>query len=79
MKIIFELAAFIVLLFLLIVMTVAIAIFNAITTLIPIGFRCWFSKKFWDIHDYPKRKGGDGEPRHFYTYTCWNCGHKYSI
>lgn len=44
-----------------------------------IRFTCWFSKKFWDIHDYPTNSGGDGTPSHFYTYTCWNCGKKFGI
>ena len=32
-----------------------------------------------DAHDYQRHKGGDGTPTHFWEYTCWNCGHKYSI
>jgi len=40
---------------------------------------CAFSARFWDIHDYPKDKGGHGDPWHFYTYTCWNCGKKFEI
>lgn len=44
-----------------------------------IQFCCWFSRKFFDIHDYKESKGGDGTPMHFYTYTCWNCGKKFTI
>lgn len=43
------------------------------------NFTCWFSRHFWDIHDYPVRKGGDGIPSHFYTYKCWNCGKEFGI
>lgn len=44
-----------------------------------IRFTCWFSRKFWGIHDYPENKGGDGHPSHFYEYACWNCGRKFGI
>lgn len=44
-----------------------------------IDFVCWFSRKFWDIHDYDGSHGGDGIPTHFYEYTCWNCGAKFGI
>jgi len=44
-----------------------------------IRFICWFSRRFWDIHDYPVRKGGNGTPSHFYTYRCWNCGKEFGI
>lgn len=44
-----------------------------------IKFVCWFSKHVFDIHDYPVSFGGNGEPWHFYTYTCWNCGMKFGI
>jgi hypothetical protein len=47
--------------------------------LAPIEWVCWFSSKFFDIHDYYEFKGGDGYPAHFYTYTCWNCGKKFEI
>ena len=40
---------------------------------------CWFSRKYWDKHDYHKSKGGDGTPSHFYEYTCTNCGKKFFI
>jgi len=43
------------------------------------GSICWFSKKFFDVHDYHKWKGGDGTPSHFYQYTCWKCGKRFSI
>ena len=42
-------------------------------------FTCWFSRRFWDIHDYPVSRGGDGFPSHFYTYHCWNCGKEFGI
>jgi hypothetical protein len=45
----------------------------------PIRFRCWFSRRFWDIHDYQKEKGGDGVPSHFKTYKCWNCDQEFEI
>ena len=38
---------------------------------------CAFSQQFWDIHDYPIKKGGDGSPSHFYPYTCWHCGKQF--
>ena len=44
-----------------------------------IKFVCWFSAKFWDIHDYLEQCGGDGTPSHFYDYHCWNCGKKFNI
>ena len=40
---------------------------------------CWFSKKFWNIHDYKEHKGGDGLPSHFYVYTCPNCHKLFTI
>lgn len=40
---------------------------------------CWFSKRFFDVHDYPVSKGGDGIPSHFYKYQCWECGAKFDI
>ena len=40
---------------------------------------CRFSAFFWDIHDYPEIKGGDGTPSHIYTYTCWYCGKAFEI
>jgi hypothetical protein len=46
---------------------------------LPMWFICWFSKKFYDIHDYHKRLGGDDIPTHFHEYTCWNCGKKFYI
>lgn len=43
------------------------------------GSTCWFSRKLWDVHDYPKHKGGDGIPTHFFTYKCSKCGKQFSI
>ncbi len=40
---------------------------------------CWFSDRYFDIHDYPEAKGGDGTPSHFYKYTCRDCSKKFSI
>ena len=40
---------------------------------------CKFSEKYWDIHDYPKSKGGDGVPTHFHEYKCPECGKKFGI
>jgi hypothetical protein len=40
---------------------------------------CWFSEKYWDIHDYRVNRGGDGHPSHFHEYTCHNCGKKFII
>ncbi len=52
----------------------------------PLGFGsihngsiCWFSKKFFDVHDRPKKKGGDGHPNRFSRYICSNCGKEFSI
>lgn len=36
-------------------------------------FVCWFSARFYDIHDYKEGWGGDGYPAHFCEYECWNC------
>lgn len=44
-----------------------------------IKFVCWFSRKFFDIHDYKKAWGGDGFPMHFCTYHCWNCGKDFNL
>ena len=43
------------------------------------GFICWFSRKFWDIHDYHEFTGGDGIPEHFRIYKCSNCGKEFII
>ncbi len=43
------------------------------------GSLCWFSETHWDIHDYPKDKGGDGTPSHFHLYTCPNCNKIFNI
>jgi len=42
-------------------------------------FVCWFSRKFFDIHDYHESWGGDGLPTHFYEYHCSNCGKPFVI
>lgn len=43
------------------------------------GSICWFSDEFWDVHDYPKDKGGDGVPDHFKAYWCKHCNKKFFI
>lgn len=40
---------------------------------------CIMSNGRLDFHDYPKNKGGDGYPSHFYTYKCRNCGKEFTI
>lgn len=40
---------------------------------------CWFSKNFWNIHDYHVSKGGTGSPYHFYDYNCSKCNSKFTI
>lgn len=40
---------------------------------------CWFSNKFFDIHDYFINKGGDGNPSHFHIYRCSNCKKEFVI
>lgn len=52
---------------------------NIFKIYLPIKWICWFSSKYFDIHDYPKELGGDGCPTHFYTYNCYNCNRKFSI
>lgn len=47
--------------------------------MMPIEERCWFSGRFFDIHDYHFHKGGDDVPSHFREYTCWMCGKKFTI
>jgi hypothetical protein len=44
-----------------------------------ITFVCWFSARFWNIHDYLQDCGGDDCPTHFYTYRCWHCGKEFMI
>jgi hypothetical protein len=46
---------------------------------IHISLICWFSNNFWDIHDYPVQRGGDGFPSHFFQYQCWHCGKEFGI
>lgn len=41
-------------------------------------FRCWFSSKFFDIHDYFDGKEFK-DPAHFYDYECERCGKKFTI
>lgn len=43
------------------------------------GSTCWFSNKFFDKHDYPISKGGDGYPAHFHEYECYCCHKKFYI
>ena len=42
---------------------------------------CQFATRYpgYDFHDYHVAAGGDGTPTHFYTYTCWNCGKRFTI
>lgn len=59
-------------------------IFNFVKCLLGFGSIkddsiCWFSNKFFDIHDYPINKGGDGTPSHFYVYKCSKCGKSFII
>jgi hypothetical protein len=43
------------------------------------GSLCEFSKRFWDLHDYPRSKGGDGIPDHYTTYECPYCKKLFTI
>lgn len=43
------------------------------------GELCEFSKRYFDIHDYPLSKGGDGIPDHFIIYTCPYCKKDFKI
>lgn len=43
------------------------------------GSICWFSKKFWDVHDYHISKGGTGHPAHFHMYRCSKCHKDFQI
>lgn len=43
------------------------------------GSICWFSKNFYEVHDYPCKKGGDGSPLHFVTERCSKCGKEFEI
>lgn len=43
------------------------------------GSTCEFSKRFWDIHDYHEKHGGDGIPTHFCAYKCPKCGRKFVL
>ena len=48
-------------------------------SLVPLKLICWFSSRYYDIHDYHITKGGDGIPSHFYTYTCHYCKKEFTI
>jgi len=41
-------------------------------------FTCWFSARFFDVHDYSQSNNG-GEPWYFYTHTCKDCGKQFTI
>jgi hypothetical protein len=46
------------------------------------GSICWFSSGvpwLFDVHDYPKDKGGDDIPCCFHEYECHKCGKKFGI
>lgn len=43
------------------------------------GSLCEFSRRYWDIHDYPADKGGNGHPHHLIIYRCPNCGKDFMI
>ena len=43
------------------------------------GSICWFSAKYFDVHDYHESRGGDGYPSHFYAYHCSRCGKAFGI
>lgn len=43
------------------------------------GSICWFSRNFFDIHDYQINAGGDGMPSHFHKYKCHKCGKEFTI
>jgi hypothetical protein len=43
------------------------------------GSTCWFSRKYWDVHDYYSDKGGDDTACHVHTYTCHKCGKEFVI
>jgi hypothetical protein len=40
---------------------------------------CWFSRRFFDIHDYFVHSGGDGVPTHWHVYRCWNCRREFWV
>jgi hypothetical protein len=39
-------------------------------------FKCWFSKRFWDLHD---PLDFEANPSHFTTYKCPHCGKQCSL
>lgn len=43
------------------------------------GSTCEVSAELWDVHDYPKNKGGDGFPGMGEIYQCPKCGKKFGI
>jgi hypothetical protein len=52
---------------------------QGLTPWIAVPRVCEFSMLWWDIHDYPTHKGGDGTPAHFTTYTCWGCLKRFTL
>ncbi|PRY29794.1 hypothetical protein CLV58_12556 [Spirosoma oryzae] len=43
------------------------------------GSICWFSRTFFDVHDYPLDKGGSGYPDHFFSHQCPSCNKSFFI
>lgn len=43
------------------------------------GSTCWFSRKLFDVHDYPAHQGGSGYPDHFFLHQCPNCNKPFFI
>lgn len=43
------------------------------------GELCEFSKRFWDIHDYPLNKGGNGIKNDNITYICPYCNKAFKL
>lgn len=43
------------------------------------GTTCEISERLWEVHDYPKHKGGDGTPTHWHEYKCPKCGKVFEI
>ena len=40
---------------------------------------CWFSEHFWDVHDYPIEKGGDGSACQFHKDKRHSGGKEFGI
>lgn len=59
--------------------SIMILIFPFLDPFISLNTRCNWSKKYFDMHDYKVHKGGDGIPKHFHIYECYNCGKRYII